>query len=1311
MNSGGVKLKTTSPSSRRTFAGLLAVSLAVALLLVLAAPASATSAFEGQAKLSDPAQISSGGDYHCDWLVVDSNGAAHAVWQGTQALFYGEDASGDWVTTQLPGTGTGTGDIYANYVKIAVDQNDRCHVIMKGYRSGEPDTRLWYMDNTSGGWTAPVELFTLTWPASLTRMDLAVDSGGSTHVAWNTQSTGAYSPGQVFYAEVPQGGPSGPPAVEQLTGYTLQGTCRSICVETVTLGEPRVVWDWLYSGDPVATQVYFSEKAGATWSGPHQVTDYLSDTLRGPCNPQLAVDADGHSHVVWQDPVPAGSVWCNVWYSENSSGDFGILTRLSDDVTGLLQRNPRIALDPGGHPHVVWEAVTASSPYYSQAYYACNPSGAYDGWESEDISLNLETSYLRPNISVDYAGNSHVCWNSGVGAMYIDDTSGDWCVPYQVLSSDSDFMYTPGIRSDRFGGSHVYAQGTYQPPIGSSRNVLYYNRAVHPGIIGMNPALGTRGDTVPVSVFGTDFMSEAALTLSGPEGSPNPVTIGPFPTFGSGQVLAAEIDLAGAPAGFYGATVTNPDAIFVTLQHAFEVRYPSPRLTGLKPQRGFRGALCHATVTGSDLRNAAGGITVELRNGAETISADAGTVSWLSPTQVSCDFTIPAGAAVGKWDLFLAHNDDGASDTIRDAFEVSYTPPAVTTLTPASAVTGTGATVSGEITATGGETATERGFRFQYASGAAGWTAWIEHGSFAEGTFSRTLAGLEPGAVYAFQAMALNSGGWSYGAVEYFTTLETATVATNPATSVTGTGAMLHGDLTATGAENAVERGFRFRKSGSTAYMNWSEAGSFGTGSFSHALTGLEPDTGYEYQAMALNSAGWAFGSTLTFKTGSAAPVGGDTTWYLAEGSTAWGFNTRISIQNPNAKAVPARVTCMPTGGTPVSRQVTLPALSQTTITNDALVGIVGGAKDFSTRVESLDGSSPIAVDRTMWWGGGAGSESGGGSAAPGGGSGLDGHSSVGVTAPAKTWYMPEGTTNWGFETWVVVQNPNSGKATCELTYMIEGKPPKTVRHEVAANTRATFSMQQDVGNEDASIMVTSDVPVIPERAVYRNNRRAGHCSTGTTAPAKDYSLAEGSSAWGFTTYVMVQNPNDGEAAVTLTYMTEKGMKTMARFFIPPISRKTLWVNDSLPDRDFSTLVHGSKPIIAERSMYWNGGPDGGEACHDSIGMSAPATLFCLPDGDTSGGCETWTCVQNPNSEPVLVSVTYMTESGTDNVSFTDLIPANSRRSYDMARKGVSGRSAVMVESKTAGKKIVCERSMYWNAGGAGTCTIGGCED
>jgi len=417
-------------------------------------------------------------------------------------------------------------------------------------------------------------------------------------------------------------------------------------------------------------------------------------------------------------------------------------------------------------------------------------------------------------------------------------------------------------------------------------------------------------------------------------------------------------------------------------------------------------------------------------------------------------------------------------------------------------------------------------------------------------------------------------------------------------------------------------------------------------------------------------------------------------TWYLAEGSTDWGYDCYITIENPNTTSVTVKLTYQTKSGEVSGPQFAMAASSQATVNPRDKVGNT----DFSTKVECLEGLT-IAADRTMTW-------TGPGAPSP------EAHNSVGVTSPERTWYLAEGSSAWGFECWLLIQNPNNQEATCAVTYMIEGSGPQTVVKKVPASSRATFDMSKDIGAKDASIKVTSDVPVIPERAMYRNNRREGHDSIGTTTPASDYYLAEGATGYnvGYITYVLVQNPNDTPTDVTLTYMTQSGQVPGPSFQMSANSRKTIRVNDQLPpNTDVSTSAHGSQPIIAERAMYWDNGT--GEACHDSIGMDQPHTSFFLPDGQSSEGRETWTLVQNPNAEAVTVDISYLTPNGQGNVTWNETIGAKSRRTFNMADKGINGRAAIMVTSKTSGKKIMVERAMYWNSRGAGTDTIGGYSD
>lgn len=429
--------------------------------------------------------------------------------------------------------------------------------------------------------------------------------------------------------------------------------------------------------------------------------------------------------------------------------------------------------------------------------------------------------------------------------------------------------------------------------------------------------------------------------------------------------------------------------------------------------------------------------------------------------------------------------------------------------------------------------------------------------------------------------------------------------------------------------------------------------------------------------------------------------------WYLAEGTCAWGFDSYISIENPNDNEVDAEITYMLPQGEAQPQRLTLPAHSQTTVNPKDHLKF---ETDFSTKVECLDGQM-IAVDRTMEWTG-AGAPS------------SEGHNSIGVVAPATTWFLAEGSSAWGFETWLLIQNPNDRDAVCQVTYMPEGSEARTFTKTVPAFSRRTYNMADDMGAVDASIKVTCEMPVIPERSMYRYARREGNCSIGTTLPAQGYYtamsgkglshdcyLAEGSSRWGFTTYLLVQNPNDDVATVDVTYLLEDSAEPQETIMMPPRSRKTIRVNDILPDSDFAIYVHGDIPVAAERSMYWGGGTALGEATHNTVGMTDTHDSFLFPDGEVSRGRETFTCLMNPNLSAVDVTVSYLGADGSVLAVINDTLDPLTRKTYNMVDKIKEGRASILVNVTTPGKRIMAERAMYWNGRGAGTCTIGGFED
>ena len=109
-------------------------------------------------------------------------------------------------------------------------------------------------------------------------------------------------------------------------------------------------------------------------------------------------------------------------------------------------------------------------------------------------------------------------------------------------------------------------------------------------------------------------------------------------------------------------------------------------------------------------------------------------------------------------------------------------------------------------------------------------------------------------------------------------------VSTSNATNVASSQATLNGNITNTGGNNADKRGFEWGTSPGSYSGSWTESGSFGAGAFSHNITGLNPNTNYYFRAKAHNSAGWSYGSEISFTTNqspvidsfSASPTSGE---------------------------------------------------------------------------------------------------------------------------------------------------------------------------------------------------------------------------------------------------------------------------------------------------------------------------------------------------------------------------------------------------------------------------------------------------
>jgi hypothetical protein len=206
-----------------------------------------------------------------------------------------------------------------------------------------------------------------------------------------------------------------------------------------------------------------------------------------------------------------------------------------------------------------------------------------------------------------------------------------------------------------------------------------------------------------------------------------------------------------------------------------------------------------------------------------------------------------------------------------------------------------------------------------------------------------------------------------------------------------------------------------------------------------------------------------------------------------------------------------------------------------------------------------------------------------------------------GAFAPkGHVWYLAEGSTEGTFETFILVQNPNDEPATVGLTFMTDTGAVPGPMEVLEPNSRITWKANDYVTNWNVSTLVTSNKPVIAERAMYGNNRTFAHDSIGVVSPALTWYLAEGSTAGTFETYILVQNPGENPANVELTFMTDTGPTPGPSKMLEPHSRWTWKANDYVISFDLSTMVTSNQPVIAERAMYG----DNRTWAHDSIGYT-----------------------------------------------------------------------------------------------------------
>jgi hypothetical protein len=456
-----------------------------------------------------------------------------------------------------------------------------------------------------------------------------------------------------------------------------------------------------------------------------------------------------------------------------------------------------------------------------------------------------------------------------------------------------------------------------------------------------------------------------------------------------------------------------------------------------------------------------------------------------------------------------------------------------------------------------------------------------------------------------------------------------------------------------------------------------------------------------------------------------AQPPTPNTTWFLAEGASNSFFDEDILIGNPNITAAQVKITLLPEGASPIEVPVfSVAATSRYTFEVEDFLPLGGSV---SAIVESTN-NQPIVVERTMTWANGLR---------------RGGHNSPGVASTAPTWYLAEGVTGF-FNTFILITNPSTTQdAQVEVKYLRQVSAPITQTIVVPKSGRKTIAVNDGIdvdgnGTIDASldgepfstvVSTTNGVNIAVERAMYWNNFEGGHESTAVTAPNKVWLFAEGvtggSPSFNWDTYLLLANPQNTDANVTITFFREDGTPLTHTRVVPKNSRDTIQIGtldvdgDLVPDLtsgSFAMRVESTNDvaIVAERAMYWSSNGITFIEGHNTPGVNADALQWAFAEGaegrvdESNIPYSSFFLVSNATGNDLNLRVTFVREDGTGIVR-NITVEKQSRHTIPAAEfPELRHRKFAAFLESTNNVPFTAERAVYWGDGFyGGTASVG----
>ncbi len=301
--------------------------------------------------------------------------------------------------------------------------------------------------------------------------------------------------------------------------------------------------------------------------------------------------------------------------------------------------------------------------------------------------------------------------------------------------------------------------------------------------------------------------------------------------------------------------------------------------------------------------------------------------------------------------------------------------------------------------------------------------------------------------------------------------------------------------------------------------------------------------------------------------------------------------------------------------------------------------------------------------------------------------------------------YLAEGAHNQFFSTIIHIYNPSEIAALIELHYLGDSGVVGTDLVSVGPHEMTNVVNPPNAPDASFSTVVESNQLIAVERTMTwaGGGLGSGYGSSAETAilnPATTWYFAEGATHGAFDLFYLLQNPNDTDAMVTITYLLPAGQAPIVLTYqVAANSRRTIWVDQEpgLGATDVSAKIDSTLPIFAERSMYLSTPNQPFAGGTSGAGIAVPATQWFVAEGATGGFFDLFYLIGNPSTQDASVTVSYLLPDGT---TFDKVYPVAAQSRLTIGVDGedprLAGTSVSARITSTNSVPIVVERSMWW---------------